>query len=114
MLTFLKMNKSLVTYSLILLLVLPFFGITFLINIVGNILLLVFLISLLVFLIALISLNSIKSKIITCQECGTISLGGSNTCMNCGANLFDKNTEGFENLKKPGETTIEIKAEEIK
>ena len=62
----------------------------------------------------LISFNSLKSKVNTCNQCGTISLGISNTCMNCGADLNDINTKNSETFKKPSETTIEVKAEEIK
>ena len=80
----------------------------------GNILLLVLLIPLLIFLIVLISFNSLKSKVNTCNQCGTITLGINNTCMNCGADLDDINRKNSEALRKPSETTIEIKAEEIK
>tara|TARA_B100000900_G_scaffold411473_2_gene431227 strand:+ start:1225 stop:1329 length:105 start_codon:yes stop_codon:yes gene_type:complete len=34
--------------------------------------------------------------------------------MNCGADLENINAKNFENLNKPSETTIEIKAEEVK
>ncbi|MDC3168318.1 hypothetical protein OA867_02770 [Prochlorococcus sp. AH-716-D22] len=50
----------------------------------------------------------------TCNECGTISLGINGICINCGADLSNANAENFENLNKPSETTIEIKAEEVK
>ena len=101
------MNKSLVIYSLIFLMVIPIFGLNFLLNFIGNILLLVFLVPLLIILISLISFNSLKSKINICNQCGSLSLG-MNTCTNCGSDL------GNVNFKKPGETTIEVKAEEIK
>ena len=104
------MNKSLITYSLILLIVVPVFGFNFLISFFGNILLLIFLFYILIFLIVLLSLNSLKSKIKTCDQCGNISLGENNTCMNCGADLGSKKTN---NLKKPSEITIEVKAEEV-
>ena len=107
------MNKSLVTYSLIFLILVPIFGLNFLLNFVGNILLLIFLVPLLIFLIAFVSLNSLKSKVKTCNQCGTISLGINNICINCGADLGDINSKKFENLKEPNETTIEIKAEEV-
>ena len=108
------MTKSLATYLLIFLLVIPIFGFNFLISIIGNVLLLVFLIPLLIFLIFLISFNSLKSKVNTCNQCGTISLGINNTCMNCGSDLDDINQKNSETFKKPSETTIEVKAEEIK
>ena len=108
------MTKSLTTYLLIFLLIVPIFGFNFLISIIGNVLLLVFLIPLLIFLIMLISFNSLKSKVNTCNQCGTISLGISNTCMNCGADLGDINIKSSGTFKKPSETTIEVKAEEIK
>ena len=110
---FLKMNKNLVIYFLILLLALPIFGFNFLINILGNILLLVILIPILLLLIALISLNFLKSKLKTCNNCGTISLGINQTCINCGSDLDEENIKNFEELKRPSETTIEVKAEEI-
>mgnify|MGYP001240906711 CR=1 FL=1 len=91
----------------------PIFGLNFLISFVGNILLLVILVPLLIFLIALISLNSLKSKVKICDQCGTTSLGLNNTCINCGADLSNSNVINYESLKKPSETTIEVKAEEV-
>ena len=108
------MNKSLVTYSLIFLIVIPIFGFNLLVSVIGNILLLIFLIPLLIFLVVLISYNSLKSKVNTCNQCGTIFLGTNKICMNCGTDLNDISPERSENLKKPSETIIEVKAEEIK
>ena len=110
---FLKVNQTILTYSLIILLVIPIFGINFLISFMGNILLLLFLIPLLIFLLIFIGFNYYKSKINKCSDCGAISLGFSDTCMNCGADLNDINKRNqFD--KKPSESTIEVKAEEIK
>ncbi len=110
---FLKANKNLITYSLILLLVIPIFGIKFFISILGNILILLFLIPLLLVILVIIGFNSYKSKMYTCNSCGVISLGLSETCMNCGANLENiNNDKQFNN--KPSESTVEVKAEEIK
>ena len=110
---FLKANKNLLSFTLILLVVIPIFGINFFIGLLGNILLLLFLIPLLLILIIFLGFNFYKSKINACDSCGAISLGLSETCMNCGANLenIGKNNE-MNN--KPGESTIEVKAEEIK
>ena len=108
------MNKSLVTYSLIFLIVISLFGFNFFLSLIGNLLLLVFLIPLLIFLIVLISFNSLKSKVNTCNQCGTVTLGIDNTCMNCGADLENTNSKSSAILKKPSEATIEVKAEEIK
>ena len=110
---FLKANKNILTYSLIILIVVPIFGINFFISFLGNILLLLFLIPLLLVILVFIGFNSYKSKINTCNNCGAISIGLSENCMNCGANLenisinnqFDKN---------PSESTIEVNAEEVK
>ena len=88
-------------------------GLTFFISFLGNILLLLFLIPLFLLLILFIGLNSYKSKINTCSNCGAISLGLSDTCMNCGENLKDSNKESKYD-KNPSERTIEIKAEEVK
>ena len=110
---FLKTNKNFLTYSLIILIVIPFFGINFFISLLGNILLLLFLIPLLLVILVFIGFNSYKSKINTCNNCGAISLGLSETCMNCGANLENISNNNQFN-KKPSESTIEVKAEEIK
>jgi len=110
---FLKANKNLLTYTLILLVIVPLFGINFFISFLGNILLLLFLIPLFLLLILFIGFNSYKSKINTCNNCGAISLGLSDTCMNCGAELKDTNKESkFD--KNPSERTIEVNAEEVK
>ena len=110
---FLRANKNLLTYSLIMLIVIPIFGIKFFISFVGNILLLLFLIPLLLLVLVFIGFNFYKSKIKTCSNCGTISLGLSETCMNCGANLENFNNDNQLD-KKPSESTIEVKAEEVK
>ena len=110
---FLKANKNLLTYFLIILLVIPIFGINFFLSILGNVLLLLFLIPLLLVILVLIGFNSYKSKINTCNSCGAISLGLSEKCMNCGANLENISNNNQFN-KKPSESTIEVKAEEVK
>ena len=110
---FLKANKNFFIYSLMILIVIPIFGLNFFISFLGNILLLLFLIPLLLIILVLIGFNSYKSKINTCNSCGAISLGLNETCMNCGANLEDiKNNKQFN--KEPSESTIEVKAEEVK
>ena len=110
---FFKANKNLLTYSLLILIVIPIFGLNFFISFIGNILLLLFLIPLLLLVLMFIGFNSFKSKINTCSNCGAMSLGLSKTCMNCGSDL--KNISKNNQLeKKPGESTIEVKAEEVK
>ena len=113
MTNFLKTNKKLLTYALIILIIVPIFGINFLISFLGNVLLLIFLIPILLLLLVFIGLNSFKSKINTCSNCGAISLGLNETCMNCGTNLESLKKKN-QTYKKPSESTIEIKAEEIK
>ena len=108
------MNKNLITYSIIFLILISLFGFNFFLSLIGNLLLLLFLIPLLILLVLLISFNSLKSKVNACNQCGTITLGIKNTCMNCGADLQDPNSNKPESLKNPSETTIEVKAEEIK
>ena len=110
---FLKANKNLLAYSLIILIVIPIFGFNFLISFVGNILILLFLIPILLLVLVFIGFNSYKSKINTCSNCGAISLGLSETCMNCGASLENINKKNQLD-KKPSESTIEVEAEEIK
>ena len=110
---FLKANKNFFIYSLMILIVIPIFGLNFFISFLGNILLLLFLIPLLLVILVFIGFNSYKSKINTCNNCGAISLGLSENCMNCGANLENISINNqFD--KKPSESTIEVKAEEVK
>ena len=110
---FLKVNKNILTYSLIILIVIPIFGINFVIGLLSNILLLLFLIPLLIIVLLFLGFTYYKSKINTCSKCGAISFDLSDNCMNCGANLNDIN-KGNQLDKKPGESTIEVQAEEIK
>ena len=110
---FLKANKNLLTYSLIILIFIPIFGLNFFISFVGNILLLLFLIPLLLLVLVFMGFNFYKSKINTCSDCGAISLGLSETCMNCGADLETISKKNQLN-EKPSESTIEVEAEEIK
>ena len=110
---FLKANKNLLAYSLILLVVIPFFGINFFLSFLGNILILLFLIPLLLLLLIFIGLNSYRSKISTCNNCGALSLDFSEICMNCGAELREKSKINKPEVK-PSESTIEVRAEEIK
>ena len=107
------MNKNLVTYSIIFLILISLFGFNFFLSLIGNLLLLVFLIPLLILSVLLISFNSLKSKVNTCNQCGTVTLGNDNTCMNCGAEIENTNSKSSESFKKPSEATIEVKAEEI-
>ena len=110
---FFKTNKNILTYSLIILIVIPIVGINFFISFIGNILLLFFLIPLLLLILVSLGFNSYKSKINICDSCGAISLGLSENCMNCGANL--ENISKYNQFdKKPSESTIEVKAEEVK
>ena len=109
---FLKANKNLLTYTLITFIMISIFGINFFLSFLGNIILLLFLIPLLLLLLVFIGINFYKSKMNVCSNCGTISLGFSDTCMNCGANLENKIKENQID-KKPSESTIEVKAEEI-
>ena len=110
---FLKANKNLLTYSLIILMVIPIFGLNFLISFLGNILLLLFLIPLLLVILVFIGFNSYKSKINICNNCGAISFDSNKTCMNCGATL-ENISDNKQFNEKPSESTIEVKAEEVK
>ena len=110
---FLKANKNLLIYSILILIIIPIFGVNFLMSFLGNILLLFFLIPFLLLLLVFIGFNTYKSKINTCNNCGTISFGITDTCINCGADLEDIIKQNQLN-KNPSESTIEVKAEEIK
>ena len=110
---FLKINKNILIYSLIIFLAIPIFGLNFFISFLGNILLLLFLIPILLLLLIIIGLNFYKSNLNQCNECGFIALGSNEKCMNCGADIKNINQRDvIEN--KPSESTIEVKAEEIR
>ncbi len=53
-----------------------------------------------------------KPKINTCNNCGSISLGFSENCMNCGSNL-ENICNNYQFNKKPSESTIEVRAEKV-
>ena len=111
--SFLKVNKNLITYSLVLLIIIPIFGFNFLITFLGNVLIILTLVPVLILILAFMGFNSFKSKINICSNCGAISLGLNETCTSCGADNKE-NIKRNELEKKPSESTIEIKAEEIK
>ena len=110
---FLRANKNILTYSIIIIMVIPILGINFVIGLLGNILILLLLIPLLIILLVFLGFTYYKSKINICNNCGTVSLNLSETCINCGANLNDINKINQLD-KKPSESTIEVQAEEIK
>ena len=110
---FLKANQNFLTFSLIFLLVIPIFGINFLMSLLGNILLLFLLIPILFLILIAIGFNFYKSKLNTCVSCGAISSNLNEKCINCGADFKNMNSRN-QVEKKPGESTIEVKAEEIK
>ncbi len=112
--SFIETNKTLVTYSLIFLIVIPIFGLNFFLSIIGNVLLILFLITLLILLIVFLSFTSLKSKVSKCEQCGAVSLGLNDTCINCGADLENINIKKSKLDNNPSERTIEVKAEEIK
>ena len=93
--------------------IIPIFGINFLISFLSNILILLFLIPLLLLLLVFTGFNFYKSRINTCSNCGAVSLDLSETCPICGTELKEINENNQLN-KKPSESTIEVKAEEIK
>ena len=96
---FLKANKNLITFLLIVLLIIPIFGVNLFMSFLGNILLLLFLIPLLLLVLVFIGFNSFKSKV--------------KTCSSCGADLENINKQNQLD-KKPSQSTIDVKAEEIK
>ena len=110
---FLKSNKGILTYLFILLIVIPLFGLNFFISFFGNILLILFLIPILLVLLLFFGFNFYKSKINRCNNCGVISLGLGETCINCGAEI-NNFSNGNQIDQKPSESTIEVDAEEIK
>ena len=107
------MQNKLIPYSLIFILIIPFFGFNFLISLLGNILLLIFLVPLLLIGLALLGFNLFKSNINICENCGSANLGSNSNCPYCGYELLN-NLEKNDNLSTDAsKKTIEIQAEEI-
>ena len=111
--SFFQTNRNLITYALIFLIIIPIFGLNFMISFIGNILLLLFLIPLLLIIIAFLGFNTLKSKVNICSQCGSINWGLKKTCMNCGTNLDSFYNLQNEYVNDPSERTIEINAEEV-
>ena len=111
--SFIRTNKSLLTYLIILFIVVPFFGINVLISFIGNILILLILLPILVLIIFLISLNSFRSRVNICNQCGAISFGINKKCNNCGSEIDSLKINKDQLSNNPSESIIEVKAEEI-
>ena len=106
------MNKSIVTYSIISFLIIFFFGFNVLFSLLGNILILLFLTPLLLIVIAFLIINSFKSKLKVCTNCGSTMISNSESCIYCGSN-FSEIGNNKEYSDDAGSETIEIEAEEI-
>ena len=106
------MNKSLATYSIISILIIFFFGFNFLLSLLGNILILLFLTPILLIVIAFLGINSFKSKFKVCTNCGTTLIRDGESCLYCGSN-FSKIENNKNYSVDASSETIEIKAEEI-
>ena len=106
------MHNKLIPYSLIFILIIPLFGLNFLIGLLGNIFLLIILIPILILVLGLVGLNSFKTNIKLCENCGSAIMGNNGKCPYC-------DYDSVKNLKKDdlssdaSNTIIEIKAEEI-
>ena len=106
------MNKSLVTYSIISFLLIFFFGFNFLLGLLGNILILLFLTPILLIFIVFLGINSFKSRLKVCDNCGSTIINEVESCLYCGSNFSElKNNKNYS--QNAGSETIEIEAEEI-
>ena len=106
------MNKSLVSYSIISFLVIFFFGFNFLLGLIGNILIILFLTPILLLVIAFLIITSFKPKFKVCTNCGSTLISESESCLYCGSNFSEiKNKKDYSEDAR--NETIEIEAEEI-
>ena len=108
------MNKNLIISSIIIFLIVPFVGINFLLSFISNIFILLLLVPLIIFIIVLLSINSLKSKVIECKNCGSTILSTNEKCMYCGAPINNKSNDEESFNGDASQKTIEIDAEEIK
>ena len=107
------MENKLITFSIIFILIIPLFGLKFLIGVIGNILLLIILVPTLLLVIGFLGLNSFKSSIKVCDNCGSAILGNNDNCPYCGYEQMRSSGIVDDNTTDASSKTIEIKAEEI-
>ena len=107
------MSKNFLTYSIIILLIIPIFGMNFIINFIGNIFLLIILVPLFLFIIAILVLSTLKKNSQVCANCGLTSIGNNENCIYCGGPLSNDEIKNDTN-NTTTDTIIEIEAEEIK
>ena len=106
------MNKSLLTYSIISFIIIFLFGFNFLLSLLGNILILLVLTPLLFIGIAFLGINSFKTKLKNCTNCGATIIGESESCIYCGSRFG--NSESNKGFSENASTEIiEIEAEEV-
>ena len=107
------MQNKLIPYSLIFILIIPLFGLNFLIGLLGNILLLIVLVPLFILILGFLILNSFKSNINLCENCGSTFIGNNGNCPYCDFKSI-KNIQKDDDLSSEASNkTIEIIAEEI-
>jgi len=107
------MQNKLIPYSLIFILIIPLFGLNFLIGLLGNILLLIILVPLLILILGFLGLNSFKSSINLCENCGSTFIGNNGNCPSCDFKSM-KDIQKDDNLSSDASNKIiEVKAEEI-
>ena len=105
------MNKSLFTY-IITFLIISLFGFKFLFSVLGNILILLFLVPILLIVLFFLVISSFKSKLKVCTNCGATMISESESCLYCGS-TFSENENSKTSSDDPSSETIEIEAEEI-
>ena len=107
------MQNKLITYSLVFILIIPLFGLNFLIGLLGNILLLIVLVPLLVLIIGFLGLNSLESSINLCESCGSTIIGNNSTCPYCDYKSINNIQKDDDLSSDASNKIIEVKAEEI-
>ena len=107
------MENKLVTYSLIFIIIIPLFGLNFLIGLLGNILLLIVLVPLLILIIGFLGLNSLKSTISLCESCGSTIIGKNGNCPYCDFKSIKDIQKDDDLSSDASNKIIEVKAEEI-
>ena len=107
------MQNKLIPYSLIFILIIPLFGLNFLIGLLGNILLLIVLVPLLILIVGFLGLNSFKSSINFCESCGSTIIGSDVNCPYCDNKSIKKGHKDNDLSSDASNKIIEVKAEEI-
>ena len=111
-------SSRLIWMALVLILLLPTAVGRLLLDLAGGLIIVLFGTSLLFAGLGWLGWRVLKSKAVTCPNCGTLTFSGSDRCLVCGSklNINHEQMNSFENSDSSipaSDTTIDVTAEDI-